>query len=149
MVCTVYVLVCILMYYMGPKGYVLAGIVSIGYVSVCIGFGFLCSAWGCVCKGTTRHSTVGWLWLLYDRHLLEKKRAVVGQLPPCRRCRCHPKQRLEFGKCLMPKPCLDCASVQLLGTPASDISWWYWHQSAQHARQDGYVLSWGWTWQRS
>ena len=23
----------------------------------------------------------------------------------------------------LPKPCLDCASVQLLGTPASDISW--------------------------
>ena len=31
---------------MGSKGYVLAGIVSIGYVSVWIGFGFLRSAWG-------------------------------------------------------------------------------------------------------
>ena len=31
------------MYFMGPKpeGYVLAGIVNIGYVSVCIGFGLL------------------------------------------------------------------------------------------------------------
>ena len=43
---------------------------------------------------------------------------------------------------------LDCASVQPAGTSASGTSWWYWHHSAQHLRQDGYVLSWGWMWQR-
>ena len=48
----------------------------------------------------------------------------------------------------LPKPCLDWASVQLLGTPASDTNWRHWHHSTQDARQDGYVLSWGWMWQR-
>ena len=38
---------------------------------------------------------------------------------------------------------LDCASVQPAGTSASGTSWWYWHHSAQSARQDGFVLSWG------
>ena len=123
--------------------------------------------WGRVCKGTTASglSTVGSLWLLYNGHLLEqmtyKKWAVVDQLQPCRLCWWHPRQRFVSAvptwaqsglrqspvSSFLGRLPLIVTSVQLFGTPASDTSWWCWHHSAQHARQDGYALSWGWMWQ--